>query len=275
MIIWGSSFVALKIAINDVPPMIVIFLRMVVSLIAFIVLWRLIRPTINYQAGDWKLLGALALFEPCFYFIFEALALQYTSAGQAGMVTAILPILIAISALIFLGERNTPKQWFGFVIAIAGVLSMSFASAESEQAPNALLGNFLEFLAMCTAAGYTLLTKHLIQRYSAFVITASQSLIGCVFFLPLALASDWPEQISQDATTSIVYLGLIVTIGAYGLYNYSLAHVKASVAGAYINLIPIASLAISIVLLGERLSTIQVVAIGVIFVGVYLSRDRG
>lgn len=274
MIIWGSSFVALKIAINDVPPMIVIFLRMVVSLIAFILLWRLIRPTLNYQAGDWKLLGALALFEPCFYFIFEALALQYTSAGQAGMVTAILPILIAISALIFLGERNTPKQWFGFVIAIAGVLSMSFASAESEQAPNAPLGNFLEFLAMCTAAGYTLLTKHLIQRYSAFVITASQSLIGCVFFLPLALASDWPEQISYDATISIVYLGLIVTIGAYGLYNYSLAHVKASVAGAYINLIPIASLAISIVLLDERLSTIQVVAIGVIFVGVYLSRDR-
>lgn len=274
MIIWGSSFVALKIAINDVPPMIVIFLRMVVSLIAFILLWRLIRPTLNYQAGDWKLLGALALFEPCFYFIFEALALQYTSAGQAGMVTAILPILIAISALIFLGERNTPKQWFGFVIAIAGVLSMSFASAESEQAPNAPLGNFLEFLAMCTAAGYTLLTKHLIQRYSAFVITASQSLIGCVFFLPLALASDWPEQISYDATISIVYLGLIVTIGAYGLYNYSLGHVKASVAGAYINLIPIASLAISIAFLGERLSTIQVVAIGVIFVGVYLSRDR-
>jgi len=273
MVIWGSSFVALKVAIGEVAPMLVIFLRMLVSLVAFSILWCVIRPSFNYQPGDWKLLGALALFEPCLYFIFEALALQYTSAGQAGMVTSILPILIAVTALIFLKERNAPRQWLGFFMAVAGVIAMSVWSEDTGQAPNALLGNFLEFLAMCTAAGYTLLTKRLIERYSAFVITATQSVIGTLFFLPLAVTSPWPETLSISAFGSIIYLGLIVSIGAYGLYNFGLGYVKASTAGAYINLIPIASLTMSIIVLGEQLTTVQTLAIGVIFLGVYLSRE--
>lgn len=274
MIIWGSSFVALKVAIADMPAMWVIFLRMAVSLGLFALLWLIVKPSLNYQRGDWKLLAGMALFEPCLYFIFEALALQYTSAGQAGMITSMLPILIAITALLFLGERNSRKQWLGFITAVVGVLLMSLSGEDSEQAPNALLGNFLEFLAMCTAAGYTLLIKKLSERYSAFVLTATQSLIGSIFFLPLALASEWPESVSDQTLWSILYLGVIVSIGAYGLYNFGLGHVKASVAGAYINLIPIASLAISIWLLGEVLSSIQLLAIGIIFIGVFLSKEQ-
>lgn len=274
MVLWGSSFIALKIAVTEVAPMVVVFFRMVIGSAAFLVVWPWLRHGWNYQAGDWKYLLGMALFEPCLYFVFEAQALLYTSAGQAGMVTAMLPLMVAVAAFFFLGERNTLRQWVGFVIAICGVIWMTLSGEESTQAPNAALGNFLEFLAMCSAVGYTLLVRHLTRRYSAFVLTALQSFVGSVFFLPLALLSEWPAQVSLVTMGSIVYLGLVITLGGYGLYNYSLTYVKASTAAGYTNLLPALSLIFSMLILGERLVLLQWVAVLLVFVGVVLSQER-
>ncbi|USD68049.1 DMT family transporter [Vibrio sp. SCSIO 43136] len=274
VIIWATSFIALKIAVGEVAPMVVIFLRMVIGSLAFLAVWPWIRHGINYQTGDWKLLAGMALFEPCLYFVFEAQAMRYTSAGQAGMVTAMLPLMVAVAAYFFLKERNTKRQWAGLFIAVIGVVWMTMSSSESEQAPNPVLGNLLEFGAMVTAVGYTLLVKHLTQRYSAFVLTALQSFVGAIFFLPLALSSSWSSDVSNIAIASIVYLGLIVSLGGYGLYNYSLSHIKASTSAGYINLLPAFTLVFSMLLLGERLGFTQWVAIGIIFFGVLLSQER-
>lgn len=274
MLLWGSSFIALKLAVNDLSPMIVIFMRMAIGAVAFLTVWPWLRHGFVYQAGDWKYLLGMALFEPCLYFIFEAQALRYTSAGQAGMVTAMLPLMVAIAAYFILKERSGWRQWLGFGIAVTGVIWMTLTGEDSEQAPNALLGNFLEFLAMVSAVGYTLLVKHLTRRYSAFLLTALQSFVGTLFFFPLALASPWPEQISLSTFGLLIYLGLIITLGAYGLYNYSLTHLKATVAAGYTNLLPVFTLLFSMLLLGERLVLSQWLAIGLVFVGVFLSQDR-
>ncbi|WP_394168311.1 DMT family transporter [Saccharospirillum alexandrii] len=274
MLLWGSSFIALKLAVNDLSPMIVIFMRMAIGAVAFLTVWPWLRHGFVYQAGDWKYLLGMALFEPCLYFIFEAQALRYTSAGQAGMITAMLPLMVAIAAFFILRERSGWRQWLGFGIAVIGVIWMTLTGEDSEQAPNALLGNFLEFLAMVSAVGYTLLVKHLTRRYSAFLLTALQSFVGTLFFFPLALASPWPEQISLSTFGLLIYLGLIITLGAYGLYNYSLTHLKATVAAGYTNLLPVFTLLFSMLLLGERLVLSQWLAIGLVFVGVILSQDR-
>lgn len=274
VVIWATSFIALKVAISEVAPMVVVFLRMVIGSLAFLMAWPWIRHGINYQTGDWKLLSGMALLEPCFYFIFEALALRFTSAGQAGMVTSMLPLMVAVAAYFLLKERNTPRQWGGLIIAVIGVVWMTLSGTESEQAPNPVLGNLLEFGAMVIAVGYTLLIKHLVQRYSAFVLTAIQTFVGTVFFLPLALTSSWPTDASLSAIGSIVYLGLVVSLGGYGLYNYSLSHIKASTSAGYINLIPAFTLFFSMLLLGERLALTQWIAIGIVFLGVALSQDR-
>lgn len=274
MVIWGSSFIALKFAVTEIPPMIVVFLRMLVGSISFLVVWPWLRHGFVYQPGDWKYLVGMALFEPCLYFLFEAQALQYTSAGQAGMVTAILPIMVAAAAFVFLGERNSQRQWSGFLIAVVGVIWMTLTSRASAQAPNALLGNFLQFIAMIMAVGYTLLVKHLTKRYSAFLLTALQSFIGAIFFFPLSLTAEWPAELSMPVIGAIVYLGLVVTIGGYGLYNYSMHHVTASTAAGYTNLIPVASLLFSVLLLGERLYILQWIAVAMVFAGVLLTQGR-
>ena len=117
MALWGSSFIALKFAFAELPPMWVIFGRMALGSLVFLLAWRW-RGRLDYRPGDWRYLLALAACEPCLYFIFQALALQHTSATQAGMITALLPLLVAVGAFTFLRERVALSTWAGFLLAV-------------------------------------------------------------------------------------------------------------------------------------------------------------
>lgn len=272
MALWGSSFIALKLAFAELPALWVIAGRMLLGALVFLAAWRW-RGRVDYRRGDWKYLLALTACEPCLYFIFEALALQHTSASQAGMITALLPLLVALGAYLFLHERLTRTTLAGFALALGGALWLSLAGSADEHAPNPLLGNFFELLAILCATAYTLLLKHLTGRYSPFILTALQALVGSLFFVPLAAwQADWPSSFSPQGLAAVAYLGVVVTVGAYGLFNFGVSRLPASQATAFTNLIPLFTLVFAAVLLGERLSAEQMVAAGLVFVGVLLSR---
>jgi drug/metabolite transporter (DMT)-like permease len=275
MALWGSSFIALKLAFAELPPLWVIFARMALGSLIFLLAWRW-RGQVEYRAGDWKYLLGLAACEPCLYFIFEALALQHTSAAQAGMVTALLPLLVAVGAFLFLRERISRTTLAGFLIAMIGAVWLSLAGAPDEHANNPVLGNFYELLAMLCATGYTLVLKKLSARYSAFLLTAMVAFVGSIFFLPLALFSaPVPVSVSPMGVAAVAYLGIVVTVGAYGLYNFGVSRLPASQASGFTNLIPVFTLLFAILLLGESLTGMQMLAAALVFAGVVLSQWRG
>ncbi|AGI23350.1 hypothetical protein H681_07370 [Pseudomonas sp. ATCC 13867] len=274
MALWGSSFIALKFAFQEMPAMWVIFARMALGSLIFLIAWRW-RGRIDYRPGDWKWLLGLAACEPCLYFIFESLALQHTSAAQAGMITALLPLLVAVGAFFLLHEKIARNTWFGFALAVLGALWLTLASESDGHAPHPLLGNFYELLAMLCATGYTLLLKHLSARYSPFILTAMQAFVGSLFFLPLALVSSGlPSAPGPSGWFALIYLGSVVTVGAYGLYNFGVSRLPASQATGFINLIPVFTLIFAALLLGEVFSGQQALAAGLVFVGVAVSQWR-
>ncbi|WP_300655781.1 DMT family transporter, partial [Pseudomonas sp.] len=177
--------------------------------------------------------------------------------------------------LVFLRERISRTTLAGFLLAVVGAVWLSLAGHADLHAPNPLLGNFYELLAMLCAMGYTLLLKHLSARYSAFILTAMQAFIGSLFFLPLALLSaPLPASISPQGLLAVAYLGVVVTVGAYGLYNYGVSQLPASQASGFTNLIPLFTLVFAMLLLGERLNTMQLFAAALVFGGVALSQWR-
>ena len=272
MLIWGSSFIALKAALTDTQPYTVIFLRMLIASLCFVLF---IKSFFKYKftKKDIKLLLLLSLFEPSLYFIFEVNALRFTSASQAGIVTSTMPIITAIFAGVILKELVTRKLIFGSILSMIGVIILSVSANASSHATNPILGNFLELGAMICAAGYTIVAKHLSSKYSALFITASQAFLGALFFLPFFLYeySQYGFHTSYNSMLWILYLGVIVTLGGYGLYNFALTKVDASRAAVFINLIPIFSIILGYLLLDEILNTIQIFASIIILIGVIIA----
>lgn len=275
MILWGSSFVALKLAFQVYDPMVVIFFRMFIATLCFVALRRRFRG-IPYHRGDWKPLLLLAFFEPCLYFIFEAWALVYTTASQAGMIVSILPLMVAAAAHFLLKEHTSKRTLAGFALAIAGAAWLSVGGQATESAPNPVLGNFLEFVAMIFATGYTIMIKKLSLRYPPLFLTAVQAAAGSVFFFPLMFLpwAELPRTFDPMAATAIVYLGVVVTLGAYTLYNYGVSRIPASQASSFVNLIPVFTIIMGWLILNERFTAYQWAASAMVFTGVFLSQDR-
>lgn len=274
MLLWASSFIALKFAFRTYDPLVVIFGRMFVASMCFLLVAKRVTKAFHYRPGDYKLLVFMALCEPCLYFLFEAKAVENTTASQAGMVTALLPILVMIAAALILKERIGGKSWAGALIAVGGVCCLTLLSTPTVDAPNPLLGNFLEFLAMLCATGYTIALKALTARYTPFFLTALQAFAGCIFYLPLLFfpGTKLPDTFHLGPGLAVIYLGAVITLGAYGLYNYGLKHVPANKAAAFVNLIPIFSVAMGWLFLGETLSLGQAMAGMFIIGGVYLTQ---
>ncbi len=276
MLLWSSSFIALKIAFRGFDPMVVIFGRMLVASLCFVVIGKRLARSLEYRRGDYKPILFMAFCEPCLYFIFEAKAIENTSASQAGLVTAMLPILVMTAASLLLGEVNSRRSWIGAILAVAGVCWLTAESTPTADSPNPVLGNFFEFLAMVCATGYTISLKQLTSRYSPFLLTAVQAMVGSIFYLPLILlpGTTLPTTFSLMPALAVIYLGAVITLGAYGLYNFSLKHVPASRAAIFVNLIPVFTVLLGWLVLGETLSPPQWAAAVVVMAGVCLSQQQ-
>lgn len=287
MLLWSGTFIAMKVALLYFHPVFMVFIRMAGSTLLLVPFMRAWVRRTPYRKGDWRIIGLMVFAEPCLYFLLEAYALRYTTASQAGVITSLLPLLVGVSAYFVLQERLGPKTWVGFFLAMAGVMMLTLSSENSDSAPNALLGNMLELMAMVMACIYTLCVRKL-KGYPPFFITALQAVGGMVFFglLFLLVGSPLPESLppllpgapfaGDTLQRYIPYLVIaflsFATIMAYGLYNTGIARLSAGRAAAWINLIPALTLIMGIILLDERLGPMQAAALVPIVAGVALSQ---
>lgn len=273
MMTWASSFIALKSAIGPLGPMSVVFGRMIVASLCFVYFIKGFLK-LEFTKKDIKYILLMTAFEPCLYFIFEAKALQYTTASQAGMITSMMPLMTAIGAGIALKENITKKVIIGSCIAVFGAIWLSLSAQSSENASNPLLGNTLEFLAMVCGAWYAIAIRYLSSRFSALFLTAAQAFVGAIFFLPLAIweYNTLSMTLSYETILWILYLGVVVTIGGYGMFNLALSRIEASRASVFVNLIPVFTVILAYLFLGEVLKMSEWIASGVILCGVAISQ---
>lgn len=281
MAFWGSTFVVLRIALTALTPLQTMAGRMLMACIVFLPLWPSLWRELKAH-GSLGTLTLMALCEPCLFFLFETNALRLTSASQAGMVTSLLPLLVAAMAFAALREHAGLRMWMGFLLAVCGVTWLTLAAEPDETASNPLLGNILEGIAMFCAAGYTVLARHLSTAYSALCITAVQAFVGMIFFCVLALVipesgkllslgRQYPAWVPWAC---VFYLGGIVTFAGYGLYNFGVKRLSAGRAAAYTNLIPVFALLFGVALLDESLLSAQYGGAILIVIGVLLSQWR-
>ncbi len=273
VLLWGSSYAAMKTVVASFGPMGTVWARMVVaSLIFGLAGWKDVR---RMRFGrDWKWLVLLFLFQPCLYFLCEGFAVHYTSSVQAGMISAVLPLMVMFGAYVILGEKSGILVWAGCLLSLAGVVWLTAGSVPTRTAPFPLLGNLLEVAAMACGAGYMLLVRKLSGSYAPWMLTGMQFMAGSLFFLPGVWVSETSWNVSFEAYLLLLYLGACVTLGAFGLYNWGIARVPAGRASVFVNLVPVIAVCLGVTCMGETLSTDQAMACGVVFAGVLLAQMK-
>jgi len=275
VVFWGASFAAIRVAVNILHPQAVMFCRMAIACLIMLPFTKRLIPT--WHRGDLKLLIPMVLLQPCLYFFFESNALQLTTSSQAGVISASVPVLVALGAWLFLSEKISGKIISGLFISVAGVIILTLCGKSTIPGDNPLLGNSLEFFAMACAAGNMILVKQLSLRYNPWTLTGLQFLAGLIFFSPgiRHILAAPQVMLRPDLLTALVLLGAFASVGAFGMYNWSISRVPATKASVFINLVPVVAVFLGWTLLGESLTPGQITGAAFVGMGVLISQKPG
>ena len=273
VIFWGASFPATRVAVSLLHPQAVMFCRMVVACLIMAPFAKQLTP-LPLTGPDLKLIIPMVLLQPCLYFLLESNALTLTSSSQAGVISASVPVLVALGAWLFLRENMNYKIILGLLVSVLGVVFLTLAGGQAQPGDNPVLGNCLEFAAMACASGNMLLVKTLSRRYNPWTLTGMQFLAGLIFFSPgiRYLIAEPGVLLRVDLIGTLLLLGAFASVAAFGLYNWSMTRIPASRASVFINLVPVVAVLLGWTLLGESLSPGQIAGALLVGVGVFISQ---
>lgn len=272
VLLYGTTLAATKICMQYYDTTELMSFRMLISTVLFLPFIFTVYKGVKIEKKDIGLILLMMLCEPCLYFLFETNALKYTTSGQAGVVSSLEPVILVIAARIILKEKFVRIVYFGLFISIVGSVLLSLSSDESAAAPNPLLGNFLEFIAIILTDTCVITTKYLMDRYPPFFLAGISVIGGSVFFTALNVISGGSFHVVVNSSLFVlIYLG-ILTVVAYALYNFAICTLSASKFSPFLFLLPMAAVFFGWFFLGETFNLQQFAACILVFAGIYISQ---
>lgn len=279
--LWAISFVATKIALEVMPPLTVVSLRLLIASACFLPIlamggrWK----TVAHRTTLLKLFG-LSLFGAGLHYGFQTVGLQTTNASNASVYVATGPITILLLAVAFLGEKLTVRKLVGIGIAIAGVLVvMGPETLGGFELKGNLVGDLLVMLSIVMWGFFTVFGKKTTDEFGALTVTAAVTLIGAAWMAPVG----WIEmqrtgfsltEITTPAWAAVTYLGVGCNFLAVMLYFTALQHTESQKVGVYLYAIPPMTAVAAALVLGEPITLGLVIGTALVIAGVSLT-ERG
>jgi len=273
VVVWGLNFVVIKVGLHNMPPLMLAGLRFM--LVAIPAIFFVARPKIPLSL----LLGyGLTISFGQFAFLFSAIKFGMP-AGLASLVLQAQAFFTIILGAFVFGERLQGKQLAGITLAVFGVLVLIEASLNGQHV--AMLGFFLTLAAAFSWACGNIFNKKIMQHEARPAVMSLVVWSALIPILPFMLASyllDGPAVMVQslvniDLTTilSLVYLAFVATIIGYGIWGSLLGRYETWRVAPLSLLVPVVGIASAALLLGETLSTLQLLGAVLIMGGLYIN----
>jgi drug/metabolite transporter (DMT)-like permease len=271
LMLWASAFVAIRHLGEDVPPGALSLGRLLIAAVALGVLVFRRRPTWP-DGRDWWLVAICGLAWFGVYNLALNASERRIDAGTAALIVQIGPLLIALLATVFLGERLTRWLLAGMVVGFAGVVIISQGSSGSR---GDLLGVGLAIVAAVTYAIGVLAQKPLLGRLPGLEVTWLACLVGVVVCLP------WSGDLVHVVRTGspsdllwIAYLGIFPTAIAFLTWAYALARTDAGKLSLTTFLVPFIATLLAWLLLDEIPPALAFAGGALCIAGVLLTRIK-
>ena len=271
--IWGSQFVMVKVAQEQMGPVFATFFPMAIATLILVPIVHRERKKSSAPSGSSQMplrdIRDFILIGVCGQVVaqlFVTWGVRLSLAENAALLMLCLPVSTAVMAYVFLGERMSLVRWVSFALAIAGVLECSGINWSSLDFTSGkfLLGNILVFCSVNGSAFYNAYSKKLLVRYSPLQVLLYSYYAVFVFMLPITVYSEPVSFLHLTHFKPVVWGALMVlAILQYGLsmvlFLHVLSRLDATQAALSNYLIPFFGVLIAAVLLGERLTRFMVV----------------
>ncbi|UCD72648.1 MAG: DMT family transporter [Candidatus Bathyarchaeota archaeon] len=275
MTIFGLTFIAIKVALQDLGPYTLAFSRFVIATITLSLAGALKGTRVDMKKLPWGRLALMGLLGITLFFALQNLALTYTTASSASLILSSIPAITAIVSSLILNETISRERTASIGISILGVALVILGGPESTQSlSSGMLGDLLLLLCAFLWACYTVIGRSLGGHFPYLAITLSSTTFGTLFLGPLSVyeyLTYGPMQISEPTVIALLFLGLVASALAFLLYNFAVSQLEASEVAIYVNLSPVITVCAANLILHETLTLLQLVGGIVVLSSIYLA----
>ena len=275
VIVWGASFIATKIALREIAPVTVVWLRfaMGVAVLGLAVVARRQFAWPNWrQLGYFALLGFLGI---TFHQWLQSTGLVTAQASTTAWIVASTPVFIAILGWIFLKEKLGRLRIAGIILAAAGVLLVVSngdiaALAEGDFGTE---GDYLILISALNWAVFSVISRSGLQRNPATRMMFYVMVLGWLFSSLLLFGGPGLGEIgllSPRGWLAVAFLGIACSGLAYIAWYDALQALPAAQVGAFLYVEPLVAVIVAAVILSEPLLWVSLIGGAIILLGVWL-----
>jgi drug/metabolite transporter (DMT)-like permease len=275
VLVWGGSFIATKIAVAEVAPVTLVWLRFamgVVILVGFVAARHQFALPPLRELGPFALLGFIGI---TFHQWLQSNALRTARASTSGWIVASTPVFIALLARVVLRERLSWSRVAGIALAAAGVVMVV-----TRGHPTSLLagrfgepGDLAIMISAPNWAIFSVLSRRVLRAHPAARVMLYVMTIGWLFTTVQFLAGPGPAdavRLSRTGWGAVLFLGIACSGLAYVAWYDALERLPASEVGALLYLEPLVAMVVAAVVLGEPVGVAMLAGGAVILLGVWL-----
>ena len=277
VLIWGSNFSIVKVAIRDFPELAFNAMRMAVGSVVFLSAIRFTRdagaPRPAITRGDWIQLTILGTIGTFLYQLCFVAGVGRTSVGNSSLIIGISPVVIAVMSALAGHERIKPMRWAGVLLALFGLYLVVAHGVDLTGAT--WRGDGLMLLSVLCWSVFSVASQPILKRHSPLIVIGLAFSIGgglyLVTLMPVLVRVNW-EAVSSFSWMLMLASALFSLNLSYWIWYTGLKKLGGSRTSVYSYLTPIVAIAVAAVWLGEPISGNQIAGAAAIFGGLLVTR---
>jgi drug/metabolite transporter (DMT)-like permease len=278
-VLWASSLIFAKIVFVEVGPIVFVALRYTIALpfLLVLTLQHKKKQTLTDVRNNWKILLVAGLSGPFISQILQYIGLELTTAGDALLLMNLTPIFAVILAAPVLNEKITSEKIVGLVLATIGAMLIVMNTAPESTTFNLwrLFGDLLVIVSTFFFAINGITGKISIKSVDAISTTFYSTLFAIPFiWISATLLDDVTVLLtmSMQAWLVVMWVAIVNTVIGFVLYYESMKHIEASLVQIVLNLIAVWGVLMSIFVLQETVTLLQIIGGAVTVIGVVIAQ---
>jgi drug/metabolite transporter (DMT)-like permease len=270
--VWGSTYLAIRVGVREVPPFLLAGMRFLVAGIILYV-WMRARGTPSPSAREWGAVSLLAILIFVFDYGLLFWAERRVPSGIAAVMLATIPVFMAIGEIVFLRtQRLTLRLGFALLVGLGGVAVLVGHTMSMGEAPIETAGACALIVAAISWSVAASLTRKLPLPAAKAMSSGAQMLAGGVLLTLTALLGEFRgfnvQAVSRGAWLALAYLIVAGSIVAFTAYVWLIHHESPTKVGTYAYVNPVVAVLLGYFLGGEAIGPRTIVGTLLVLVSV-------